>query len=163
MYKIKEWWYLLGLILLGSAFVKSFSFLPFFLGFFLLSFAHAWNDKKYWLSLVYWFFVVLFSLLVPSAQALIAHTTVFLSIIYDMAQRYPISAFYKGLGWGLLFLLPIGYFTLAYIPISLLASFSEIIHEANHFDEDKEEGRLTTAHLLNLKVSKEPGGGGEYS
>jgi len=143
------------LVLLGIFFLKMFNAWAFFylaLGFLMLTFAHSIDDRKYLYAIpsligIIFLNTVKFTLLTPIILVL--------CFLYEIAKKYPISAFYKGFGYSLLFLLPIGFFNSWYIPISLLASVSEIFHEANHFEQDKKEGRFATAHLLNFKINKE--------
>lgn len=156
-YRIKDWWHILGLVLLGLALIKTFNLqilFYLFLASSLIAFGHAFDDRKR-ISLVYLIVIILMSFDLSVYQIIIEIILLSMFVLYSLAKYYPISAFYKGFGWSLLFLLPVGSFNLWYIPISLLASTSEIIHEANHFEQDKKEGRFTTAHLLNFKTSKE--------
>jgi len=156
LYKFKFWWQHVGLILLGIFSVKLFNIQAIYylvLGLFLIAFAHAFDDrKKIWI--VYLLVVVLLSFNLSFFQILIESILLGMFVLYSIFSKYPISAFYKGFGWGLLFLIPAGSFNLWYIPVSLVASLSEIFHEANHFETDKEEGRFTTAHWLNFKINK---------
>ena len=159
LYKFKSWWQHLGLILLGIFLIKLFNFSAFvylFLGFLLLSFAHSIDDGKK-ISLVYLLLIIFVTVMskLSSFQIILVGVIIGLSLLYKIAKKYPFSAFYKGFGYTSLFLLPIGSFNLWYFPISLIASFSEIIHEAHHFEQDKKEGRFTTAHLLNFRISRE--------
>ncbi len=139
LYKFRSWWQHLGLILLGI---------------FLIAFAHAFDDrKKIWI--IYLLVVILLSFSLSPFQILVESILLAMFVLYSIFSKYPFSAFYKGFGWGLLFLLPLDSFNLWYVPISLIATTSEIFHEANHFEQDKKEGRFTTAHLLNFRISKE--------
>jgi len=155
-YKFKSWWYILGLVLLGIFSVKPFNVQAIYylvLGLFLIDFAHAFEDKKR-IWTVYLLVVALLSFNLSFFQILIESILLEMFVLYSIFSKYPISAFYKGFGWGILFLLPIGSFNPWYIPISLIASLSEIFHEANDFETDKKEGRYTTAHWLNFKINR---------
>lgn len=158
-HKFKEWFHILGLIFLGVTLVKLFNFLAvyyFVLGFFLLLFAHSLDDKKLFSSFFSFSGIILLSIVhVNSFQILIVTSIMLLCVLYKVVKKYPFSAFYKGFGYSLLFLLPLNSFNFFYFPISFLATISEIFHEAEHFEQDKKEGRFTTAHLLNFKISKE--------
>ena len=155
-YKFKFWWQHLGLILLGVFLAKLFNVQAIYyliLGLFLIAFAHAFDDRKR-IWIIYLLVVVLLSFNLSRLQILVESILLGMFVLYSIFSKYPFSAFYKGFGWGLLFLLPLNSFNLWYIPISLIASLSEIFHEANHFEIDKKEGRFTTAHLLNFRISK---------
>jgi hypothetical protein len=79
-------------------------------------------------------------------------------IFYTEAKKYPISAVYQGFGYALLFWIPATYFSMAalglYLVLGALGTLSEIAHEAQHYDKDRQHGRFTTAHLLNLKIDE---------
>jgi hypothetical protein len=156
-YKFDKWFYHLGLVLIGIAYVKIFNFWAIFyliLGTFLISFGHSLDDKKR-IAIIYWTVILFLCIFLSLNQVLIILLLNALFFLYSKIQYYPISAFYKGFGWGLLFLIPIGSLSLWYFPISLTASVSEIFHEAHHFDDDKRDGRKTTAIWLNFKTTKE--------
>jgi 4-hydroxybenzoate polyprenyltransferase len=124
----------------------------------LLAFAHALDDKKK-SSLLYLLLIIGLSFFVNSQQKILLFLIVLLCFLYKIAKKYPISAFYKGFGYSLLFFLPFSYLNfsavLFYLFLGILASMSEILHEANHFEQDRKEKRFTTAHWLNLRIKKE--------
>jgi hypothetical protein len=159
IYKFSSWWHLSGLVLLGIFFLKLFNPIAFFyifLGVLLLWFAHSLDDKKKFSVILLTVIIVLIPFL-SQFQVLLSFLIILLCFGYLYAKKYPISAFYKGFGYSLLFFLPFTSFELVSLPfyflISTIASISEIFHEANHFEQDKKEGRFTTAHLLNFKIS----------
>lgn len=161
IYKIKRWWQHLGLVLLGFFYSYNFNlslFYYLFLGFSLVAFGHAFCDKKK--SSIFYFAIVLILSLYASPIQLLA-TTVLLVMYagYLKVQYFPISAIYKGTGWSLLFLLPIKTLDLSsilfYFLLVVLTTVSEIFHEAYHYENDKKEGRTTTAIMLKFKINKE--------
>jgi hypothetical protein len=161
LYKFSSWWQHLGLVLLGIFFLKLFSPIAFFylfLGGLLLCFAHSLDDRKKFSIILLAAIIFLISFL-SWFQILLSFLIILLCFGYLYAKNYPISAFYKGFGYSLLFFLPFSNFQPTSLPfyffISTIASISEIFHEANHFEQDKKEGRFTTAHLLNFKISNE--------
>ncbi len=168
VYKISEWWQHLGLILLGFFFNYSFNMSVFyflFLGFSLLSFAHAFDDNKK--TSIFFFFLIIFLLFYGFfvQSYVIFFQIVLIIIILILCSLYtfkincmPISAFYKGFGYSLLFFLPFKNLNfsavLFYVLLSCIALMSEITHEAAHFEEDKKEKKFTTAIFFNIKINK---------
>jgi len=159
MYKIKQWWTTLGLVLLSIIYLKIFNLWALFyllIGFFGLSFVHSLDDRK-WHSLIYLGVIIYLSFFLTTIQQILIVSSIVLSFGYLYIKKYPMSAFYKGFGYSLLFFLPFTLITfdaiIFYLFLGTFATISETLHEAEHFNIDKKEGRLTTAHLINLKIS----------
>lgn len=169
LYKFTSWWQNLGLILIGYLFIQNFNFITLgiymVLGAVLLIYAHVLDDFKFKMIRIieYVIFGILLILreinfLSIFQSLLIFIIVVFLCPLYTLwAKRHPISAFYKGFAYPALFWLPFANFSLEALPlyflVSVLATISEIFHDAHHFEQDKKEGRFTTAHLLNFKTT----------
>ena len=161
LYKFKSWWNHLGLVVLGFFFIHDFSLSLIYyllLGFSLIVFGHAFPDKKK-ISIVYLSIILILSFFATSIIQLMVTGILFIMFIgYLKTQYLPVSAPYKGFGWGLLFLLPLDHLSfssiLFYFFLSIIATISEVFHEAEHFKQDKKEGRTTTAIWLNFKINK---------
>jgi len=160
VYKIDRWYYILGLVLLGMAYSNNFNFFTFITGAFLLAFAHAFDDRK--IRGVFYLLVSLFSYFPFYTNFLICFWLFLiiyvLIVFYPFIKRTPISAFYKGYGYSLLFFLPFTSITIEaftfYIMLGFIGTISEIFHEATHWKNDKKEGRFTTAHWLGIRISQ---------
>ena len=146
----------LGLVFTGLAYTyNEFGILYLLIGWLLLNLSDSFDNRKIPAALTYGSAVLLSLLLLTYFQWFILNFILLLIILYPVAKRYPISAFYKGFAYSLLFFLPFRSFNPAslslYAFLGILATISEISHEAHHSEKDAREGYCTTARFLNLK------------
>ena len=162
MYKFTSWWQHLGLLLIGFFFFNVLSvgiIIYVFIASLILAYLHSLDDRKR-ICILYASLLIIISSMLSVFQTFIIYLFVFiLGPLYTFyISKKPISAFYKGFGFSLLMFIPAKVFALNSIPLYILLSLvgiiSELFHEAEHFEQDKKEGRTTTAIYFNFKATK---------
>ena len=150
------WLVIIGLSLTNQPWLSSYLVLTLFL----LNLSDSYDngrtdDTKYYALVSLLTFILIPFQWVSFAVIILGFILLYL---YSIAKKYPISAFYKGYAYSLLFFLPVPYITVnsiyVYLVLGFLASLSEIVHEAEHYYIDELDGRTTTAHILRLRFSK---------
>jgi len=148
----------LGLVFAGLAYTHNeFGILYLLIGWLLLNLSDSFDNRKIPATLTYGGAVLLSLYLLTYFQWFVLDSILLLIIIYPVAKRYPISAFYKGFAYSLLFFLPFRSFNPAslspYAFLGILATISEISHEAHHSEKDARDGYYTTARYLGIQFS----------
>jgi 4-hydroxybenzoate polyprenyltransferase len=165
-YRINNWYYYLGFILIGFLMSSSFNLnllINLFLGSFILAYAYSFNDfcdkgrKAYFiLPLILSIFILPF---LNHIQILLTLIFLFIVTIYSsktirLKAKPFISSFCNGIGFTILFLL--GYtvknFDLRGLIIFLLFfcfnMVAQFIHEMTDLKEDRKNGIISTAVFL---------------
>ena len=172
IYRVKDWYYYLGFILIGFFLTSSFySRLLIFLlfGSFLLAYAFSFNDFWDEGKKAYFLFPLLLSILLFISlnimQIVLASIFLFIVTVYSakplrLKSKPFFSSLCNGIGFSLLFL--IGYCVINLDLNGIIFFFfflcfnmvSQFIHEAVDIDKDREKRILTTGVLLGKRKLK---------
>lgn len=176
VYRLKDWWYFLGLIVLGFFFNRSPSFFYFLtkilISGLLLAFAFSWNeffDKKFPRKKIIFplipLFLILFSLnILNQKNKILTFLFLLVALLYSLPpirlKSYPfIGTFCNAFGFSLLFLIGANNFKNnliwpIYFGLFSLLFVAQLIHELEHALQDKSARILTTAIFLGERRTK---------
>ena len=148
----------LGLVLAGLTYTHTEWISPCLLiAWLLLNLSDTFDNRQMIATSKYGVIVLLFLRGLTFFQWFILDFILLLIMLYPLVKRYPISAFYKGFGYSILFFLPFRSFNPAslsvYAVLGVLATISEISHEAHHSEKDARDGYYTTARYLGIKFN----------
>ncbi|MCD6221165.1 UbiA family prenyltransferase [bacterium] len=170
IYRIQNWWYFLGLPILGALATNNIlnpKILIIVSS--LLAFAYSWNDyfdyKKYQngsilVPLLPFSVAILLTLLLKENKRLISWAFLIIVTWYSMPpirlKRYPlICTLCNAIGFSLLFLLGTTEITkevtTIYLYIFFLIIVAQLLHELAHIPEDKSQNIKTTANFYGEK------------
>lgn len=169
-YRISEWAYYVGFVLIGMACQRTYAvYLP-LLATAMLAYAYSLNDfydlkKK---SIIFIYPLILGFLIFPLltfVQILISLLFLFIVTTYSVKpfrfkNKKIISTFYNGMGFALLFILGfsvVEIFSIRLILLSLIFFLfnivAQLIHEICHFESDKKSKTLNTTVVYGEKFS----------
>jgi 4-hydroxybenzoate polyprenyltransferase len=171
IYRINNWFYYLGFVLLGANFQRAFSFpiVELIISTFSLAYIFSINDyfdknlKQKYFILPLFFLIPLFPIL-NNLQKIILLIFSFLFTLYSTKpprlKSIPIiGTLLNGIGFSLLFLfgywyIPINFPLLFFLLLIVLNCTAQLIHEIVDLKEDRKNKIRTTAILLGVRLTK---------